>query len=138
MTRVISTNDKLQIDGKDFFPIAIAEYSPQGEEERIDVADGDLKYKIRSGIRMIEEIEVTFNVHRTENEELELMDGFVDNKDVKDVSIICEDAAGNVIENYLLEDCEFVRSKKSAFDRKAKTENTRKYFLLPRDISVVT
>jgi hypothetical protein len=135
--RNLSLNYEIQVDGKTYYPISVAEFAPDGEEGRIEVADGGVKYKIRDGIRVMDEVEVVFPLRQTQNADIDAFNQWVSSGATKDVFVVGKDGEQRVKEKFLFADCECSSGKKSGFDRKSKAESTRKYYLLPREISSV-
>ena len=132
MGRALSLNYELELDGKTIDLLDMAEFTPGGAEGTIEAADGDVKYPIRDGIKVTEPVEVTLNVKRNDTEDIEAMEKWVEDASVKDAFIIGRDSGRNIHENYMFEECECVSGKKSASDKKSKSESTRKFLLLPK------
>lgn len=132
MGRAISLNWEIDIDGKTIYPKSIGEFSP-GEEGRIDVADGDRKYKIRNQIREIGEVQVTILLKK-DRYEYDIMNAFARSGRPRDIFVIGRDAEDKAAFTYRFKNCDCTEGKKSAFDRSSKTEDTLTYFLIPDDI----
>ncbi len=132
MSRAQSYNWELDIDGKTIHVLSLGEFS-EGEEGRIEVADGERKYKIRDQIFNVDEIETTILIKK-DKYEYNIMQNFVKSGEPRDVFAIARDSLGTAQLTYLYKNCDCAFGKKSAFDRKSKTEETKKYFLIPEDI----
>ena len=157
MSRVTSYNLALLFDdGFLIHPKTIGEFG-EGEEGRIDVADGSRKYKVRDQIFDIGEIEleiyiaaafpgssygteVTTNADGEEittnltKSEYAYMQAWVVDGGERDVSIVALGVAGGVEREWMCTGCELAMGKKNAFDRGSKSEDTKKYFLLPSNV----
>lgn len=150
MARATSWNWELEIPagvdsgGGSVFPVSIGEFG-EGEEGRIEVADGDRKYKIRDQIFNIDEIETSILVRKDWNEpgsEFRIMQDWCQSGEVKDVILTARGAGRDpdrqIELQYILLNCELAMGKHSAFDRKSKTEDTKKFFLIPDEVEEYT
>ncbi len=132
MARAQSYNWEMEVEGSTVYPLSIGDFS-EGEEGRIEVADGNRTYKIRDQVFSVDEVEVKILV-KNDRIEYDLMQNFVKSGKPRDVFIIGRDAVGTTRMTYLFSNCECTFGKKSGFDRKSKAEETRSYFLIPEDI----
>jgi len=136
--RATSWNAELKIDSETIYPQDVAETSEGGEEERIEVADGDRKYKIGSQIFMIDEIPVTVLMkNKNERREYDVLKEFSKGKP-RDVFLIYRDSQGTPQLTYLLANCGCQRGKKNAFSRKSKSEDTHTFILTPEDVKEIS
>lgn len=136
MARATSFNYEIEMaDGRVIHPLKIAEFS-EGEEGRIDVADGSRKYKVRDQIFDIGEIEITILVTK-DRYEYEIMQQWVTSGLIQDVYIIGRDASGIARLTWLLTNCDTAMGKKNEFDRNSKAVDTKKYFLLPEYVEEI-
>ena len=156
MSRITSYNLALLFDdGFLIHPKTIGEFG-EGEEGRIDVADGSRKYKVRDQIFDIGEIELEIYIAEdsfaasTYKKDGEDADGnvivsppwteytyfqdWVANGGSKDLSIVALDVSGKIKREWRCTGCELAMGKKNAFDRGSKSEDTKKYFLLPSNV----
>jgi hypothetical protein len=136
MARAQSYNWEIEIGGSPIYPLSISEFS-EGEEGRIEVADGSRKYKIRDNIFTVDEVEVKILL-KNDRIEYDVLQEFVKSGKAKDVFITGRDATGTGRFTYLFSNCECTYGKKSGFDRKGKAEETKSYFLIPEDIVEVS
>jgi len=137
MTRPVVLNYELQIDANTVYPVVVPEISP-GEEGLQEVTDGNKKFKVRDGIEVYEELEFEFNQKKGgSNTEIDIMDAWVKSKAAKDVFLIGRDAGKNIVQNWLLEDCEAVHRKATGQDRKSPAPSMRKYALAPVNVDQV-
>ena len=135
MARATSYNAEIVIDGQTIYPLEISELG-EGEEGRIDVADGSRKYKVRDQIFDIGEVAVTILLTK-DRYEYEIMQDWCIIGDVKDVYVIYRNSAQEARLTYLLTNCELAMGKKNAFNRNSKEVDTKKYTLLPEFIEEV-
>jgi len=152
MGRAVSWNWELQFGGTQgdsavstVYPTSLGEFS-EGEEGRIDVADGDRKYKIRDQIYAIDEIEITVLI-KDKREEYDALWDWANRGDTQDAWLVAKGAGRDTDSGgggrqermvFLLSNCQCAMGKKSAFDRQSKTFETRKFFLIPEDIEEVS
>ena len=150
--RAVSWNWELQFGGTQggsvtvvVYPTSLGEFG-EGEEGRIDVADGDRKYKIRDQIYAIDEIEITVLI-KNDRYEYDALWGWADSGDTQDAWLVAKGAGRDVSSGvggreermvFLLSQCQCAMGKKSAFDRQSKTFETRKFFLIPEDIQEIS
>jgi len=154
MSRGVSWNYEVHLGSTPaewVYPTSIGEFS-EGEEGRIDVADGDRKYKIRDQIYMVDEIQIVILL-RKDRREYNLMQDWcraTGPDAVKESVLIVAKGAGRDAQSpvegatvgdgreetmvWALYNCECAMGKKSAFDRQSKTFDTMTYFLIPTDI----
>lgn len=134
MSRAQSYNWEISIDDETtIYPKTIAEFS-EGEEGRIEVVDGNRKYKISDQIGMVDEVEIDVLIKKdlAEVKALESLQS-----GTRDIFVIGRDGAGNEALAYLFANCGVTKGKKSAFDRSSKAEETMKFFLTPESIARV-
>jgi hypothetical protein len=146
MARAVSWNWELQFDGRTIGiePLEIGEFG-EGEEGRIEVADGSRKYKIRDQIFSVDEIPITILVKKDwwqDGSDYKLLNDWVLSGDAKqDVYLVARDAhkpLGNEAMAFWLQDCELAMGKLSAFNRKSKDELKKKFNLVPWDVTIVS
>lgn len=151
MARAVSWNWELQFGGTQggsvtnvVYPTSLGEFS-EGEEGRIDVADGDRKYKIRDQIYSIDEIEIAVLI-KNDRREYDALWNWANSGTTQDAWLVAKGAGrdqnsggGGREERmvFLLTNCQCAMGKKSAFDRQSKTFETRKFFLIPEDIQEI-
>ncbi len=135
MGRATSLNLEVQVNGKTIHPMTFGEFS-EGDEGRIEVSDGDVKYKIRDQIFAIDEVEMEIYIH-DDKAAYDLCQTLVKSRAPQDVYIIFRDGQGVAQLTYLFENCDFAFGKKNAFDRNSKAADTKKYVLVPKNISEV-
>ena len=148
--RAVSWNWELQFGGGQgkssvvVYPTSLGEFS-EGEEGRIDVADGDRKYKIRDQIYAIDEIEITVLI-KNDRYEYDALWGWANSGGTQDAWLVAKGAGRDVDSGvggreermvFLLSQCQCAMGKKSAFDRQSKTFETRKFFLIPEDVQEI-
>lgn len=147
MGRAVSWNWELHFDDQHsniIRPTSLGEFG-EGEEGRIEVADGDRKYKIRDQIYAIDEIEITILV-KSDRIEYDLMQAWCTSGETKNVWLVAKGAGRDVdsggsgreeVMRFLLGNCQCAMGKKNAFDRQAKTFDTKKYFLIPETVEEI-
>ena len=135
MARATSYNYEIEVNGQTIQPLKIGGFS-EGEEGRIEVADGSRKYRVRNQIFDIGEIEVEILMTKRLGD-YNIMQDWCLNGRTQNCSIIGRDAAGVRAVEWLLTDCEVAMGKKNDFDRNSKAIDTKKYFLLPLYIDQV-
>ena len=146
MARATSFNWELHISENAtdvIYPSSLGEFG-EGEEGRLDVADGDRKYKIRDQIYDIGEVECTILI-KDDFRELTLMDRWASSGLSRPVWLVAKGAGKDNVGSgrvttmtYLLTNCQCAMGKKNAFDRQSKTHESKKYFLIPEEIELVT
>lgn len=132
MSRATSYNAEIEIDGGTIHPMSIGEYS-EGEEGKIEVTDGNIKYKIRDQIYSIEEVETEIYIH-DDKRDYDIMQNWVKSGLPKDIYIIYRNGAGERMLEFLFKGCELSHGKKNAFDRNSKAADSKKYSLIPKEI----
>jgi len=135
MGRATSYNWEIEIDGKTIHPLSIGEFG-EGEEGRVETADGNRKYKVRDQIFNIDEIEVVILITDDRNY-YDIMQEWCLKGDIKDIYIIGRNAAGEAAMTFLCSNCDCAMGKKSPFDRKSKSEDTKKYMILPEYVEEI-
>ena len=140
MARATSWNLEIEVSGNGggtVYPAEIGNYS-EGEEGRLDVADGDVAYKIRDQIFKIDEIPVTIYVRKDyaqPGSEYQIMQNWCSSGDARDVVIKCRGAGRDPNRSLelqvILYNCELAMGKHSAFNRNSKTPDTKQYFMIP-------
>jgi len=136
--RAQSWNAELKIDSDTIFPQSVGEMSEGGEEGRLDVVDGDRKYKIGDQIFDIGEIPISILVkNKTERREFDTLNNFSKGKP-RDVYLIYRDSQGTPQLTYLLSNCGCQKGKKNAFDRKSKAEDSHTFVLTPEDVKEIS
>lgn len=148
MARPVSWNWELQLsaDPNDWIYAASIGEVGEGEEGRIKVNDGDRSYQIRDQIYDIGEVEVVIYI-KEDKREYNLMQAWAYAGDARDIWIVAR-GAGRDVESggdgreetmrFLLRNTECAMGKKSAFDRNAKTFDSKRYMLLPEFVEDVT
>lgn len=129
MSRAHSYNWELQFDGKTIYPESIGEIG-EGTEGLIEVADGNRKYKIRDQIMAQGEVECVILI-KDDRYEYDAMQAFASSGKPRDVFVVGRNSAGEAKMTFLLANCDCVWGAKSAFDRKGKSADTKKYQLIP-------
>lgn len=143
MGRAVSWNWEIHLSENPeewIYPSTLGEFS-EGEEGRIDVADGDRKYKIKDQIYAIDEVEAVILL-RTDRREYDLLQSWARAGDTRDITVVAKGAgrdapAGGGRQEMMVFaflNCQIAMGKKSAFDRQGKTFDTMTYFLIPEDI----
>ncbi|MCP4648815.1 MAG: hypothetical protein GY853_01865 [PVC group bacterium] len=147
MGRPQSYNYEIQIGSSAaavVYPASIGEFG-EGEEGRIDVADGDRRYKIRDQIYDIGEIEVVVYL-KADMREVNLMDRWAISGDSETVYIRARGEGRDdpstgvpvggrtIMAEWELTDVECAMGKKSPFDRNSKAVDTKRYTLLPTEV----
>lgn len=139
MTRAVSWNWEIQVDNVTIYPSQIGEFG-EGEEGRIKVADGDRKYNIRDQIFDIDEIPLTVlkraGVTAPDIQYTTLQDWCLSGG-TKDVYLIARDAGKNERMKFLCSNTQLAMGKLSQFDRKGKTELTKKFHMIPEDVEEI-
>jgi hypothetical protein len=136
MARAVSWNWELQVDGKTIHPLEISEFG-EGEEGRIEVADGDRKYKIRDQIWNIDEITVTILIKKDRYYYRIMQDWSVSGA-TKNVYLIARDMAHVPQMTFLLSDTDCAMGKHNAFNRASKEADKKKFHLIPDFVEEVT
>lgn len=135
MARAVSYNWSIMVDDQEIHPVEIGEFG-EGEEGRIEVADGDRKYKIRDQIFNIDEIEVTILL-RKDRYEYDIMQDWCISGETKDVFLIGRDSAKVAQLTFLLTNTDCAMGKFTPFNRKSKDELRKKYMLLPEYVEEI-
>ena len=144
MSRATSYNWEIEVNGNTIHPLEMSEFS-EGEEGRIETADGggmgmgpgiSRKYKVKDQVFNIGEIEVTILIQR-HRAYYEVLQAWVVTGGIYDVFLIGRNSAGVAQMTFLLTNCECAMGKKNAFSRKSKTEDTKKYYLIPEFVEEV-
>jgi hypothetical protein len=146
MARATSWNLEIEIPGAGggvVYPTTIGNWS-QGEEGRLDVADGDVQYKIRDQIFKIDEIPVTIYVRKDYAEsgsEYQIMENWCTSGDARDVVLKFRGAGRDPNRSLelqaILYNCELAMGKHSPFDRNSKTPDTKEYFMIPEFVEEI-
>jgi hypothetical protein len=129
MSRATSLNWELQVDGQIIHLLEIGEFG-EGEEGRIEVADGDRKYKIRDQIFNIDEIEITVLITRL-REYYNILQNWCLSGETKDVFLVGRDSAHIPRMTFLLSETDLAMGKKNAFNRVSKEADKKKYWMIP-------
>lgn len=129
MSRATSYNWELVVDGFTIHLLELGEFG-EGEEGRIEVADGDRKYRIRDQIFDIGEIEITILITRR-REYYDVLQRWCLSGETKNVFLIGRDSAHVPMMTFLLTDTDIAMGKKNAFNRQSKEADKKKYWLLP-------
>lgn len=148
MGRAVSWNWEVQLSDNPadwIYPSSLGEMG-EGEEGRIDVADGDRKYKIRDQIYAVDEVQVTI-LMRTDRREYNLLRDWSRSGATKAAVYVVAKGAGKdapasggtgagreEMMIFVLKQCQCAMGKKSAFDRQSKAFDTMTFFLIPEDI----
>lgn len=135
MGRATSYNLEVEIDSDTIHPMTFGEFS-EGDEGRIEVTDGDVKYKIRDQIFNIDEVEMEIYIHDNKAG-FDVMQAWVNSRQPKDIYIIFRDGTGAAKLTYLFSGCDCAFGKKNSFDRNSKTADSKKYILVPKLIEEV-
>jgi hypothetical protein len=134
-SRAVSWNWELKVDDQTIHPLEIAEFG-EGEEGRIEVADGDRKYKIRDQIFNIDEIEVRILITK-DRFEYDIMQHWCTSGETKNVYLIARDSAKETQMTFLLTNTDLAMGKHNAFNRKNKEEDTKRYFMIPEYVDEI-
>lgn len=134
--RAVSWNWELQIGKKTVHPLEVGEFG-EGEEGRIEVADGDRKYKIRDQIFNIDEIPVTILIKR-DRDYYNTMQEWCLSGESRNVYLIARDSAKVIQMKFLLRDTELAMGKHNAFNRQSKEPDKKKYFMIPWEVEEIT
>lgn len=135
MGRAVSLNWEIEIDSKTIHPLTIGEMG-EGEEGRVDTADGNRKYKVPDQMLDIGEIEVMILI-TDDKYYYDIMQEWANSGAIKTIYFIGRDSAKNPELTYLASNCAISMGKKNAFDRKSKSEDTKKYWILPEDMEEI-
>jgi len=142
MARMVSWNYHLEIDeGVTIQPKTLSEFG-EGDEGRVEAADGTRKYKVRDNIWDIGEIEVEIYLRddwSSPESEFMRMEQWCNNNQIKDIYIIGTDITGGDNEKIVWHcaECELAKGKKNAFDRNGKEVDCVKYYILPQYVELV-
>ncbi len=136
MGRATSLNYEIHFPGGDVIePSKLGEFG-EGEEGRVDVADGNRKYKVPDNIYDIGETEVTILITR-DRYEYKIMQAWTIDRVIQDVVVKGVDSAGNVEIAWRFKNCALAMGKKSEFDRDSKAIDKKTYFLCPEYIDEI-
>ena len=136
MARANSWNIEFDLpNGATIKPLRFGEFS-EGAEGRIEVADGERKYKVRDQIYSIDEVEVAILIKR-DKVDYNAMQDFVKGGVAGDVFVRFVDAEGATQLTFMFKNCDCTFGKKNAFDRGSKASDSKTYFLIPEDIEEV-
>ena len=149
MARASSLNVEVVVNGYTIYPLELGEVG-EGEEGRIDVADGGRKYKVRDQIFDIGEIPITILLTNTGLaiasdgtqasaglSEYSEMQAWCTSGAVYDVFVIFRDSAQTAVLTYQFSNTQCAMGKKNAFNRNSKEVDTKQYTLLPEFIEQV-
>jgi hypothetical protein len=136
MARAVSWNWKIVVDGKDVHPLELGEFG-EGEEGRIEVADGDRKYKIRDQIFNIDEIEVTILIKK-DRYYYQIMQDWCLSGQTKNVYLVALDSVHVPQMTFLLSNTDLAMGKHNAFNRQNKEADKKKYFMIPDFVEEIT
>jgi len=115
-------------------PLTFGEFG-EGEEGRIDVADGEKKYKVRDQILSVDEVMMTILIKRDKIDYRECQDASVQEAANWFVRFVDPQKVTQL--TFLFKNVELVKGKKNAFDRNSKAVDTKSYILLPEDIEEI-
>jgi hypothetical protein len=132
MSRAMSLNWEYEINGRTIYPLTLGEFS-KGQDGLIEVADGEVKYKIPDQIKTIEEVETSILI-KDDKEYYNAMEEFVESGESRDIYVIGRNSKREAVMTFLFVETRCSHGKKSGFDRKSKSEETKSYFLMPSDI----
>lgn len=130
--RATSYNVEIQVGNDTVHPMTFGEFS-EGDEGRIEVSDGDVKYKIRDQIFAIEEVEIGIYI-ADDKKDYNVMQAFVKERKPKDIFIVFRDGQGVAQLTFLFGACDCAFGKKNAFDRNSKSADTKMYYLAPKSV----
>lgn len=140
MARMMSLNFHLEIaDGVEVHPKTLGEFG-EGDEGRIEAADGNRKYRVRDNIWDIGEIET--EIYLRDNwshpeSEFSRMESWCNNNEIRDIYIVGTDITTNQKIAWLLSQCELAKGKKNGFDRNSKEVDSVKYYILPQSVELI-
>lgn len=136
MSRALSLNWELDIDGNTIEPLSLGEIG-EGDEGRVETADGGVKYKVRDQIFVVDEIELMILIKK-DKRDYNILQEVCKSGITRDIYAIGRDASGESIITYALVNCDVAMGKKSAFDRASKTVDTKKYYLIPEYVEEIS
>ncbi len=140
MARTQSLNYHLELDdGRIIEPRSLSEFG-EGDEGRIEVADGARKYRTRDNIFDIGEIktEIYLRDHWYEpTSEFSVMQEWSNKNLKKDIFIIGTDITGDEKIAWYCTQCELAKGKKNDFDRNSKAIDFVTYYILPQDVTLI-
>lgn len=129
MARAVSWNWELQVNNDVIHPLELGEFG-EGEEGRIEVADGDRKYKIRDQIFNIDEIMVTILIKK-DRYYYDVMQDWCMSGETRNVFLVARDSAHEAQMTLLLSNCDCAMGKHNAFNRASKEADKKTYYLIP-------
>lgn len=129
MARAVSWNWELQIDDDVIHPLEIGEFG-EGEEGRIEVADGDRKYKIRDQIFNIDEIMVKILIKK-DRYYYDVMQNWCIGGSTKNVFLVARDSAHVAQMTFLLSNTDCAMGKHNGVNRQSKEADTKTYYVIP-------
>ena len=136
MARATSYNYEIELaDGQTIHPMRIGEFG-EGEEGRIEVADGSRKYRVRDQIFDIGEVEIEILITK-DRYEYDIIQSWCLNGIIQDIYIIGRNAAGEAAITWLLRNCDIAMGKKNEFDRNSKAVDSKKYWILPEYVDEI-
>lgn len=135
MARAVSWNWELEVDGQTIHPLEIGEFG-EGEEGRIEVADGDRKYKIRDQIYNIDEITLTILI-KMDRYYYNIMQDWCVSGATKNVFLIARDSAKVAQMTLLCTNTQLAMGKHNAFNRQSKEADKKKYFMIPEYVEEI-
>jgi hypothetical protein len=111
--RATSYNFELVVDGQVIHPAEISEFG-EGEEGRLEIQDGCIRYKTRDEIVTTPEISILILLQQN-LEYYNILYHWHHSKDIKDVLFIGRDSTGTAKVTLLISNCECVNGKKKCF-----------------------
>lgn len=133
--RAVSWNWELQVNDAVVHPLEIGEFG-EGEEGRIEVADGDRKYKIRDQIFNVDEIPVTILIKK-DRYYYEVMQDWCLSGETRTAFLVARDSAHEIQMTFRLANCDCAMGKHNAFDRANKEPDKKTYYLIPDDVEEI-
>jgi len=129
MARAVSWNWELQIDDDVVHPFELGEFG-EGEEGRIEVADGDRKYKIRDQIYNIDELMVKILIKK-DRKYYDVMQRWCLSGETKNIFLVGRDSAHVAQMTFLLSNADCAMGKHNAVNRQNKEADTKTYYVIP-------
>lgn len=134
--RAQSRNWEVDIGGQVVYPIKLGDFAPGGVAGMLETTDGRDTYSVLS--QNVKFDTVDMDVQITEGKrDYDIMEEFAGSAKVRDVFVRARDAQGKVSQSFMFSECQCARDKMNGFDPKSKTQDMRKYHLLPKTIEEI-
>jgi hypothetical protein len=135
MARAVSWNWEIEVDSKTIYPLEIGPFG-EGEEGRLEVADGDRKYKIRDQIFNIDEIMIVILI-KTDRYYYDILQDWSISGATKNVFLIARDSAKVPQMTFLCSDTDLAMGKHNGFNRQNKEPDKKTYYMIPEYVEEV-